>query len=376
MKKIITNLILITGFLMVKNADSNGQSVMFNQYFVNSVFENPAFAGAFERPVFSVYYGQHISPFYNNNFSENPNYNNIGDNFGFSYQQYSDLLKGGIGISFSGVHYSADGNYSVLNDGLKLSYSPTIKICKKIYLKPGIEIGLYYEKEKYPAYTDTSKTFVANYEIYPHYMESIDNFSNMYPDINVGLLLYGANFHVALSVNHLNNPRTYALNNYIYPDFYYNDGLPNSVNTKQPVRNLITVTLGMNINSKDSGKTSTFSPHLFVQNNGYYHSNYTSSGNNNIYNSNSNVLLGFTYRYKRILTGLDLGLYDSNNTGLIPMIGYQNKMFRISYSYVIDLKENGAYPVSTNTPGLSSILLTYMLPSKTKSTPPLFTTIN
>ena len=79
---------------------SNAQVVMFNQYLANAIYENPAYVGAFERPTFSTYYGQHISTFFNNNNAENPNYNMVGENFGFSYQQYSNLLKGGIGISF------------------------------------------------------------------------------------------------------------------------------------------------------------------------------------------------------------------------------------------------------------------------------------
>jgi type IX secretion system PorP/SprF family membrane protein len=359
--------------------NSKAQVVMFNQYLANAIYENPAYVGAFERPTFSTYYGQHISTF-----SDYPNYNMVGENFGFSYQQYSNLLKGGIGISFSGVHYYADGNYSVINDGLKLSYSPSIKIFKKIYLKPGIDIGLYHEKDKYPSITETYNPYAYLEDgvgIDNYFNSGADNHSNNYLDVNAGLLLYGKNFHVAVCVNHLNNPSTYALNNYVAPDVYYTNTFPYpttpQLNTKQPQRDFITVDLGMNINSKDSAKTWTFSPHLFLQDNGYSYFNYGGNYNENRYEPNTNILLGFTYRNKGVLCGLDYTFYDgAPDDGLAFMVGYQAKMFRISYSYTVYLTgQNPGSSGPANTPGLNSILLTYSLPVKSKSTPPLFTTI-
>lgn len=357
-------------FVLINIVLVNAQPVQFNQYQSNTLYNNPAFTGTSEQPLFSAYFGQAV--YVKDLYSSSP-YNDytpiryIGDNFALSYQQYWNKIRGSFGIKITSNYYPFESNYHCSTQSINFSYSPTIKILKKLCVKPSIEIGYYSEKLTAPeviytlASIDTFSTTSSQYYQYNYNIQEIpNNFTSDYYNINSGILFYTKNFHLGFSLGHLNLPKSYGFH------VGYNSHNPNLqllsdtfYITNTYSQNSFTFNSGFNINSKDSTKTWTISPHFYLKYDDYA----------------GYILLGSGFRYKKVIAGLDLCTYDNNGSAIIFTLGYQVNRFMISYGYTtpafyILISDN----IGTKR-SLNSIQLIYSLPKKEHSTPPVYTSM-
>ena len=356
--------------ILLTIASANAQPALFNQYQSNTLYNNPAFTGISEQPSFTAYFGQHIieKDVYNPYFGFYPSGAEYsGYNSAISYQQYWDKIKGSFGINVTSMYYHFEDFNHINTEGINLSYSPTIKITNNLYFKPAIEVGYYFEKYTSP-YTNNTYQGIDTFIIFKDtihekiykYSEPMHNYFNNYFNFNSGILFYSANFHIGFSINHINRPQSYAFTD------------PQNTNPNTPLELLgvfyqskaivpysFTFNLGFNINSNDSAKTLTISPHLYIEDDYYW----------------GYSLIGSNFKYKKILLGLDLCEYDWENVGLLTTLGYQFKHLKISYSYTYDLTYVNISNVGSIRNSLNSIQLIYSLPKKEHSTPPVYTSI-
>jgi len=248
------------------------------EYNANVVKNNPAYAGAIEKPTLSLF-GQ---PWYNydgSSFPGAPVYR------GLTYQQYYDKIKGGISINYSYDHLGLDNQQNV-----NIAYSPTIKLANGIAVKPALGVGYNYSHLEGNFYNLSNNSY--NYaSVSPHYF-----------DINAGALIFNHNVCLGFSIHNINNPN----------ESYNPSG--NGIDNHVPI--LYSINCNYNFMSDDNGNTWAVSPNIYFSNQISYF---------------KQLSVGSTFKYKWFLAGINTNLNTGYSYTLLPMLGFQNKLFRISY---------------------------------------------
>lgn len=312
----------------------NAQSPLFFQYLTNPLFINPGFAGAFERPEYSLTYNQNLRyNYYASSISEQ--ISNNDKSIGFSYSQYWDKIKGGFGISYT--HNEGNNVFDgvIRDDDINLTYSPNIDLVKGFVLKPFVSSD--YNLESFP-----HNNINFNYS---------DELPSKYFNLNFGTLVYNKNAYFGMTF--------YRAFKYFNPKPKYYDEYDyySKLERLLPSAQFYIFNAGMSIN--DSIAHLLFSPDAIYLGNYYW-----------------TLYLGGTIQYNRIFFTFHVNITriteDHFTFGeYVPIMGfgYKAKSFSISYNHFV------LGPVAYLYEGINSIKLTYSLPSKARSTPPVYITM-
>lgn len=129
-------LILVISMLVLV-ARGWAQDPQFTQFYANSLYLAPSFAGATA--------GDRVSAVYRNQW---PELNNVFVSYSFSYDHFFENFNSGVGVLLV-RDVAGTGNLGILNAGILYSYD--IQVTREFHLRPGVHFnytqqGLDYDK--------------------------------------------------------------------------------------------------------------------------------------------------------------------------------------------------------------------------------------
>jgi type IX secretion system PorP/SprF family membrane protein len=182
---------LITALVCIYSFTAIAQDPEFTQFYVNSMYLNPALVGSNTCPT--------VTSMYRNQW---PSTNSQFVTTAVSYDDYIKSLSGGLGIMIM----SDKGGPTVLStSGVSLAYSNHQNISKKWSVRFALQGSLYQE------YLDGSK-FRFNDQIDPIYgfvyptEDFIGGEPVIYGSVGTGGILFSDKFFVGYAASHLNRP--------------------------------------------------------------------------------------------------------------------------------------------------------------------------
>ena len=203
-RKKVHNAIIVIVLAIIVNFCTNigihAQDPLFSQFMFNQLYFNPAFAG-------NTQYPRLISGYRN----QWPGIGNAFVTYYASYDQYSDLVKGGVGL---GMTRDIQGDNVFSKTSFDLMYSFPVEFNSNLSANLGLEASLVQKS------LDGSSLIFNDQNPYqtPTITENIPNQSKVFPDFSAGAsFLYKEQYQINFSVNHLNKPNEMAGYTYIYP---------------------------------------------------------------------------------------------------------------------------------------------------------------
>lgn len=288
MKKTIL-LVLIAFVALV--SEVKAQDPHFSQFYANPLYVNPALAGA------------NICP------RVNLAYRNQWPSLGafttesITYDQYVDFLSGGVGLILLGDQQGQ----TFSNTSISLMYSLRLKLTRKIYLNLALQASVANRSLDFSGLTFGDMIDPRYGFIYNTQAQVPENLSHPYADFSAGTIVYGENWYAGASFAHLTQP---------------DDGFISY--NRLPLKT--TVHGGMKLNvSRDKRRTNAFfgapiiSPNLIYHNQGGFQ-----DLNYGLYLDWSPFIVGAWFRQ---------ALTFKNADAFVFMVGIQNEMFKVGYSY-------------------------------------------
>ena len=183
----LKNIILITFFLLI-NYTVKGQDVQFSQLFADKMYLNPAYAGSEYCPRLMI---SHRNQW--------PAINFPFLTYSASYDQYSEVLHGGLGIRLMKDDQGA-GIFSKLNADFIYSYK--IDLMNNMSLKLALEASIFQQSINASGLVFSDMIDPLQGVIYGN-TEAINNQSVLTPDFSSAMLLAYKNFSFGFNVSHL-----------------------------------------------------------------------------------------------------------------------------------------------------------------------------
>ena len=179
---------LLTGSLSVVNA----QDAHFSQFYANSLYLNPAFAGAETCPRLSLNYRNQwpaLGPTY--------------ETYSVSYDQYLNALQGGVGLH---IMNDVQGGGTITTTMISGMYSYTVKAANRFYVAGGFQVSYIMKTIDWD--------FIFPNMIHPLYgpiyssLENPDIVNNQrnYVDFSAGLIGFSEKTFFGLAIHHLTQP--------------------------------------------------------------------------------------------------------------------------------------------------------------------------
>lgn len=269
-------LIFIFGDIMSQDAE-------FSQFYANKLYLNPSFAGVEKCPNISINSRKQWSDINNGIFTNS-----------VSYNQYSEVVKGGIGVIFFNDNVS---NGLMINNQISLIYSHILPINKKYSISFGIQPTYINKRIDYDRFVFGDQLDISSNSILPS-NEALLNESIHLFDVSSGILFYSEDLFVGVSAYHLTEPNE-SFGNYV---------------TNLPVR--LGVNMGYNIyfNKRNKYKqTITLTPSfLFRKQAGFTQYN-----------------LGMYLNYGIFV----IGIWNRFGDSMIHSIGFEYKKIKFGYSF-------------------------------------------
>jgi type IX secretion system PorP/SprF family membrane protein len=284
MKKIIYILLFVLAFIGV-----NAQDMQYSQFFANKLDLNPAFAG-------SQYYHRIIM-----------NYRNqwpaLGDpyvTYSFSYDRHLNKLSGGLGVQ---VAQDRQANGALVSSTITGIYSYFMKINEDAGIRLGLGVTainnyLDMARLKFPDMIDAQFGSVLPHDSSDDPIER----SKTDFDSSLGLLAHVDKYHFGISMQHLLKPNV-------------------SFSSTEHIPYKITAHWGAEFPIRSHGLRPVhfnICPLFLFQKQGEY-----TQMNYGLYVSRSNLVGGVWLRQN----------FDLNYDSAIFMVGFDNKIFRLAYSY-------------------------------------------
>lgn len=177
------------------------QDMVNSQYYSAPIAYNPA-GGAFSyAPKFNLSYRDQM-PFYNRAFI----------NIGLNYDQYFDILHGGIGVNVQNDRYMK-GIYNTFR--VDLNYHLRIFLQKNLTLNIGFGAGLYDRKLNWNKLTFDDMIHLplgfedSNGNPFTTTQTRPDQENYLRPDFSTGAFLFSTKAFAGISVRHLSQPSDY-----------------------------------------------------------------------------------------------------------------------------------------------------------------------
>ncbi len=319
MKKL---LIVLTICLLQLNLAA--QDMQFSQFYAAPLYINPAFTGStIQHRLIMNYRNQW------------PSIPGAFEAFHATYEYNANKLNSGFGLIFN---REDAGSFGLTTDIIALSYAYRFRLNRKTALQTGLKMGyafrgIDYDKLVFNDQLESNSSLTAD-------QDAFQDETVTYPDISWGLLLYGENYWVGSSINHINEPNQSLITE-------FNEAkLPMKFTAQAGYRFLL------------SGVTSRFNKkELFTA------VHYKSQGKFDqldvgAYYSHSPFVFGFWYR------GLVAKSYEPgylNNDAVVALVGLTipDRNLRIGYSYDVTVSR-----LSSDAGGAHEISLIYEAASK------------
>ena len=294
----------ITAFILLcLSFQMSAQDVVFSQFFAAPMELNPALTGLTHAP--------RISLNYRNQWPAIPN---AYITYAVAYDQYFDNVNSGIGLN---IISDVEGGGIYTTNRIDFSYAYDLRIEGDFYLRGGLEAGfvqrrLNWDKLVFLDQIDplTGSTD-GNGNPIPTEENRPDNLSRYYPDFAAGILAYSPIFYAGVAIKHLNAPDENQLN--FETDF-----------AQRPV--LYSVHAGAEIpltESNKNGQRTFISPNiLFVRQADF-----------------GQVNVGAYAQAERIFGGLWYRRAWSNPDAVIFLVGFQQNIIKVGYSYDLTLSQ-------------------------------------
>ncbi len=277
-----------------------GQDPMFSQFFHAPQSINPALSGITNGPLFHLNYR-----------NQWPSIQQAYSTFALSYSQMFNKQKSGVGAL---ILSDQAGNGTLNSTKGTLAYSYNLKIKGNTYIKGGLDIAIgsiSLDWNKF-IFGDAIDAFGSGVSPggtpYPSKEIRPESSNVSYFDIGSGILLYDNEYHIGLSLKHMNNPDiTFLPSTREFGD-----------NSRLPMR--ITLHGGYNIllEKGNKNKASTFiSPGFLLAKQGNF-----MQINGGAQIQLDKMIAGAWYRH----AGL-------NGDAIIGMIGWKYDIFKVCYSF-------------------------------------------
>ena len=316
MKKV--HLILLLALVaLVGSPRVKAQDLSFSQFYANSLYLNPAFAGSKVCPRISL------------NFRNQwPAFVSAFSTISASYDQYFDELHGGVGAI---VMADRQGDHGALSTtSAEVMYAFRFQLSKSVFVNAALQAGitntsLKWEELRFPDMIDRIYGFTGLTSA------SMPDKTNVwYLDFAAGVLVYGSSWYAGFSAAHLTQPSEGFYGVYKLPmKFTGNVGV--LINLAEERRRTSTLGLG----------TPVISPNIVYQfQNGFHYFNY-----------------GFYLDWEPFVVGLWFRQGMDNPESVIFQLGVQQDYFKIGYSYDVSVSK-----LSNNTSGAHEVSLGILLP--------------
>jgi type IX secretion system PorP/SprF family membrane protein len=316
---------------------AEAQDIHFSQYYANPIYLNPAYAGTYICPRIIVD-------------SRLQWYNLSGKytTYSASYDQYFDKLSGGVGVLFTGDHAAKGGQISTFAASLMYSFRLNLTHDKKNALLMALQATwqqkhLAFDRLTFEDMIDPKYGFVY------HTKEELPTYTEGVADFSAGIAFYSERFYGGIAVNHFTQPKE---------SFYDND----NDETLLPMK--LSANFGAMIDFKRTMRTEktpgdmSLSPNIIF----LYQSRFTkgavyTSINYGLYLSCYPMVLGTWFRQ---------GI--KNSDAVIFLVGIEQKVLKIGFSYDFTIPTNKTDVVKMKTGGAYELSAQFHLPCPQKST--------
>lgn len=292
-KTILTYLFFLTWLI------SQGQDPQFTQFYANPLYLNPAFAGTSiqSRLVLATRVQWASIP-------------GAFQTYSASYDQYFSDINSGFGFN---IYYDRAGTGGLSTTTARLSYAYEIKINRKLYIRPAIEMGYVFRALDFSRLTFGDQLHSDN----PTSGEIISDQAVQYADVNAGVLLYATNYWAGISFHHINTPNESFLNeeSLVPMKFSLHGGYRFNLSEKQTLeKNYVFVAA----HYKSQGKFDQLDIGFYYEHNA--------------------LTLGIWYRGLPVAYSETAGL---SRDAVALLIGYKQSNLSFAYSYDITISKLG-----------------------------------
>lgn len=316
MKKGLKGMLL--GAMLLTAVTAGAQDVGFSQFYANPLYLNPAFAGSAVAPRIALTYRAQwpglVSPY---------------TTVSASYDQYVDMLHGGVGAI---VLTDRQGDHGALSTSMVgLMYAFKFQLSRDIYMSAALEASIvnnalhWNDYLRFPDQIDAELGFS-----YATGATPPDKLSRWSADFHAGVLVSGSKWYAGLAASHLTQPNQ---------AFYSEDRVPMKftvhggglLNVSEEARRQSSLGLG----------TPIISPNIVYQYQGGLH--YFNYG---LYLDWMPFLVGVWFRHG-----------TANADAFIFQLGVQQDYFKVGYSYDVTVSK-----LANSTAGAHEITFGFLLP--------------
>ncbi|MDR1974674.1 MAG: PorP/SprF family type IX secretion system membrane protein [Bacteroidales bacterium] len=311
-------LIFIISVVVALSSLVSAQDMHYSQQFSNPLYLNPAFAGLRECPNIGISYRNQ--------------WPNVAGGFSLAsvyYDQHINAIHGGFGAVVL-ADIQGGGTYSNVKAGVMYSYR--FRLGKKLYLRLAASAAYMNRRADW-----RNLTFADQYDpflgiVRPTGEQMVNTpHSKHFADFGAGALLYGENFYLGTSVDHIGRPNEAFV------------GIQR-LSIKVSVQAGGVIYFDRTYNRKRSGDDISISPNIIFTMQGQ-----TEELNYGLYLNVRPIILGTWLRHS--FTNVD---------AIIGMVGFSNSFVQVAYSYDVTISR------LKGTGGAHEVTLLFKLPCKFK----------
>jgi len=167
------------------------QDVQFSQYYSNSVYLNPSFAGKNKCPYMVMNYR-----------IQWPGLQNAFTSYAFAYDQYVKVLDGGVGVV---VVKDDQGGGSISQINIDGVYSHSIQLSSRFSMQMALQAS-YYQWKIHTENLIFSNMIDSRTGSLLNYNEAIENQAINTLDVSAGISAIGQNIQAGIAIHHIGQP--------------------------------------------------------------------------------------------------------------------------------------------------------------------------
>ncbi|WP_421919852.1 PorP/SprF family type IX secretion system membrane protein [Marinifilum sp.] len=302
-------------FWLMLALSAKAQDIEFSQFYANRLYLNPALAGSEFAPIASISYR-----------NQWPQNNNPFVTYTISFDQYSDIINGGIGLL---VVQDNQGDGTIKTTMVSGMYSYSLNIDRNFSINAGLKATYVQKKLDWETLVFSDMIDPLYGVIYPGREVRPASLSHSYFDFSFGLVANYKNFYFGAVADHMSEP----------DEAFHKDQYTAILPRKYTIHagSLIPIGYSRGLMKSDNALSPNI---LYQKQQDFEQINY------GLYFSRINWVVGAWFRQN---LSFDLDAF-------IILIGYQTDRVRIGYSYDYVVSKL----VKTNS-GAHEISLTYLL---------------
>jgi len=271
---------------------SHAQDVEYSQFYANSLYLNPALAGA--------KFKHELSMSYRNQWPENKQ---PYVTYSVAYDQFVDVVNGGVGIH---VMQDNQGQGALLSTSVSGIYSHAVNVTSNFALRAGFKATFFQRKIDWTNFVFSDQIDPVYGVKYPTNEISVNQYSKSYLDFSFGLMGVYKKFFVGAVIDHLGEPEQSFLNDDSFSK------LPQKISLHAGAKIPLDNYTGLRVS-----RISVSPNILYQRQQGFEQVNY------GLYLSKEEWVIGAWMRQNLSFD------YDS----FIILLGYSNENFKIGYSF-------------------------------------------